>query len=173
MDEPVERTVATGAEQTNSLYAERPRSEQRRLVRRPPELWVGAIFLTLAALPLIVLGGGLAVQPGQIGTNLRDKITAAGAAAGPDSLLMGLRIGGVVILLLAVLMLALTWLAVRPRRKARLGAAVLATLEAVGLAATMAFTAPDPVSIGVLLLVIAGVALLYLPRSEEFMYTGR
>lgn len=160
------------AEQTSSIYAERPRTEPSRLVRRPPEMWAGAIFLTLAALPLVALGGGLALQPGQIGTNLRDKITAAAPAVGADGFLTGLRVAGGLILLLAVLMLALTWLAVRPRRKARLGVTVLAVLEAVALGFTMVVTAVDPVSLGVLLLALAGVAMLYLPRSEEFMYTG-
>jgi hypothetical protein len=167
------------APEESSLYA--PRTDRSgwsgrgaaTLVSRPPEMWAGALFLTLAALPLLVLGGVLALQPGQYGTNLRDEITSSGASMSANTLLLLFRAGGVLLLAIAVALLVLTWRAVRPQRKARLGATVLAAVEAVGLAAIMIINTPDAVSMGMLLLAVAGVVLLYLPRSEEFMYRGR
>ena len=164
------------ASEESSLYARRSERSgfgAATLVSRPPEMWAGALFLALAALPLLVLGGILALQPGQFGTNVRDEITSSGASMSADTLLLLFRAGGVLLLAIAVALLVLTWRAVRPQRKARLGATVLAAVEAVGLAATMIITTPDAVSMGMLLLAVAGVVLLYLPRSEEFMYSGR
>jgi hypothetical protein len=166
---------ATSAAQQYSLYAERPsaRNASRQLIRRPPEMWGGAVFLTLSALPLLILGGGVALLPGQYGTNLRDKINAAGTSVNADSLILVFRIGGALLLVLALVLIALAWGAVRPRSRARIGATVLAAVEVVGLAFAMIVTSPDPVSVGVLLLAGAGVVLLHLPRSEEFMLARR
>ncbi|WP_028934808.1 hypothetical protein [Pseudonocardia spinosispora] len=143
------------------------------LNKRPPEMWAGAVFLTLAALPLLILGGGLAVLPGEFGTNLRDKLNSSGTAISADTLVLVFRVGGVVLLLVGLLLIWLAWTAVKPKRRARIGATVLAAVVVVGLAIVMIVTALDPVSIGVLLLAVAGVVLLFLPRSEEFMYTAR
>jgi heme A synthase len=143
------------------------------LVGRPAEMWAGAIFLTLAALPSAILGGGLAVQPGQFGANLRQKISSAGTSASADTLILLSRIGGAVLVVLAVLFVALAWKAVSPNSKARVGASVLAALQVAGLVVAVIVTEPDPASIGVGLLASAGAILLYLPRSEEFMNARR
>jgi hypothetical protein len=169
-------------EHTFSLYAERAEGADSSgfghrgfgsLVRRPPEMWAGAVFLTLAALPLLVLGVSLALQPGQFGTNLKQKITSAGTSMNADTLLTLLRVGGAVLLVLAVVFMLFTWQSVKPQRRARTVACVLAALEVVALVVTMVLTAPDPVSVGVGLLALAGAILLYLPHSEEFMRAHR
>lgn len=153
-----------------SLYAhDQPTSALRPAPRRPPEMWGGAIFLTLAALPVVVLGVLLALQPGSVGANLRQKITDSGAAVNPDTLLGVFRGVGAVLLVLGVLFLVLAWQAVRPKRGARTGVTVLVAIEVVLLVFAMVVSTPDPVSVGMLLLGVAGTVLLYLPRSEEFI----
>jgi hypothetical protein len=174
------RAARQAPEHAFSLYGGHAKpdagSSDRRfnsLVGRPAEMWAGAVFLTLAALPLAVLGCGLAVQPGQFGANLRQKISSAAASASADTLVLLSRIGGVVLVVLAVLFAALAWKAVSPHSKARVGASALAALQVAGLVVVMTVTEPDPVSIGVGLLAAAGAILLYLPRSEEFMNARR
>jgi hypothetical protein len=130
-------------------------------------MWAGAVFLTLASVPLVVFGFGLVAMPGQIGENLRQKFSAGGSS--PDTTLLLLRVGGGVLLVLAVALIVLAWLAWRPGLKARLGASVLAGLTVVGLGVSMTMTAVDPVSVGMVLLALTGAVLMYLPRSEEFM----
>jgi uncharacterized membrane protein (UPF0136 family) len=132
-------------------------------------MWGGAIFLTLAALPVVGLGVLLALQPGSVGANLRQKITDSGAAVNPDTLLGVFRGVGAVLLVLGVLFLVLAWQAVRPKRGARTGVTVLVAIEVVLLVFAMVVSTPDPVSVGMLLLGVAGTVLLYLPRSEEFI----
>jgi hypothetical protein len=92
---------------------------------------------------------------------------------GADTLIMLLRVAGGVLLLLAVVMIALAWQAVRPSGRARLGVTVLAGLTVAGLIFSMIVTAPDPVSVGMLALAAAGAILLFLPRSEEFIAARR
>jgi hypothetical protein len=162
--------------QSFSLYSDGPAGSSRAfaaLVPRPPEMWAGAVFLTLAALPLVVLGFGLAVQPGQIGANLKQKVAAAGTSVGADTLITVIRSAGGVLMLLAVVMVVLACGAVRPSSRARLGVTVLAGLTVAGLIFSMIVTAPDPVSIGMLALAAAGAILLFLPRSEEFIAARR
>ncbi|MBO0874129.1 MAG: hypothetical protein J2P19_12120 [Pseudonocardia sp.] len=159
-----------GPEMASSLYAhDQPTSAIRPALRRPPELWGGAVFLTLAALPVVVLGLLLALQPGSVGANLRQKIVDSKASVNPDTLLGVFRGVGAVLLVLGVVFLVLAWQAVRPKRGARTGVTVLVVIEVVLLVMAMVVSAPDPVSIGMLLLGIAGTVLLYLPRSEEFI----
>jgi hypothetical protein len=163
-------TPSDSREEGFSLYADSPTSSSRTfaaLVSRPPEMWAGAIFLTLAAVPLAVFGFGLVAMPGQIGQNLRQKLSTGGS--NPDTTLLLLRVGGGVLLVLAVALAVLAWLAWRPSVKARVGASVLAGLTIIGLGVSMTMTAVDPVSIGMVLLALTGAVLLYLPRSEEFM----
>jgi hypothetical protein len=162
----------TGTEVAPSLYADKhvqPTAAMRPPPRRPPELWGGAIFLTLAALPVVGLGVLLALQPGSVGVNLRQKITDSGAAVNPDTLLSVFRGVGAVLLVLGLLFLLLAWQAVRPKRSARTGVTVLVVIEVVLLVLAMVVSTADPVSVGMLLLGVAGVVLLYLPRSEEFI----
>jgi hypothetical protein len=179
-DEPAEGRHRD-AEQSFSLYGDRTGSGAadapvrgfNSLVRRPAEMWAGAVFLTLAALPLALLGGGLALLPGQYGTNLRQRIGSAGTSVSADTLILLFRVCGAVLLVLSVACIVLAWRAVRPNRKARLGVSVLAVLAVLGLAFTMVVTVADPVSFGVALLAAAGTLLLFLPRSEEFMRAQR
>jgi len=138
-------------------------------VRRPPEAWAGAVFLTLAALPAAVFGLLLAVQPGNIGVNLRARIDAANSTVSTDILLTVFRLAGAMIVVLAFLFLLFAWLAVRPRRGARPIATALAVLEVVLLAGAMVVAGVDAVSLGIVLLAVAGTVLLYLPRSQEFI----
>jgi hypothetical protein len=145
------------------------RREAADLVRRPPELWAGAIFLTLAALPAAVFGVLLGLQPGNIGVNLRAKIDSVHSTVTTDVLLNVFRAVGAVVLILAVLFALFAWLAVRPRRGARSIAAALAVLEVVLLVAAMAISQVDPVSLGIVLLAVAGAVLMFLPRSQEFI----
>jgi len=147
--------------------------QQRRaaadLIRRPPELWAGAIFLTLAALPAAVFGVLLGLQPGNIGVNLRAKIDNVHSTVATDVLLNVFRAVGAVVLILAVLFALFAWLAVHPRRGARSIAAALAVLEVVLLIGAMAISQVDPVSLGIVLLAVAGAVLMFLPRSQEFI----
>jgi heme A synthase len=163
-------TPSDSREEDFSLYADSPAGSSRAfaaLVSRPPEMWAGAIFLTLAAVPLAVFGFGLVAMPGKIGENLRQKLSTGGS--NPDTTLLLLRIGGGVLLVLAVAFIVAAWLAWRPSVKARLGASVLAGLTVVGLGISMVMTAVDPVSVGMVLLAVTGTMLMHLPRSEEFM----
>jgi heme A synthase len=140
-----------------------------QLIRRPPEVWAGAIFLTLAALPAAVFGVLLAVQPGNISSNLRSKIDSANSTISTDVLLNIFRAAGVAILVLALLFLLFAWLTVQPKRGARPITAALAAVEVVLLVGAMVVTTADPVSMGIVLLAVAGAVLLFLPRSQEFI----
>lgn len=140
-----------------------------QLLRRPPEAWAGAVFLTLAALPAAVFGLLLAVQPGNIGVNLRARIDAANSTVGTDILLTVFRLAGATIVVLSFLFLLFAWLTVRPRRGARPIATALAVLELVLLVGAMVVAGVDAVSLGIVLLAVAGTVLLYLPRSQEFI----
>lgn len=177
-DEPADGGHAGAPEHTFSVYAEtatadRPERGFNSLVSRPAEMWAGAIFLTLAALPLAVLGGGLALLPGQFGANLRQKVSTAGASVNADTLITLFRVAGVVLLVVAVVFGVFAWLAIRPSRKWRLWVSVLAVLAVLGMAFTIAVSSADPVSVGVAVLAAAGAILLYLPRSEEFVNARR
>lgn len=138
-------------------------------IGRPTEMYIGAVFLTVAALPLVLVGGGLVLQLGALGTNLRQRITDAGVAVDVDGLVIAFRVGGGVLAAVGLLFVALAWVALRPRRRARTAVTVLAVVEMALLVFAMVVTAPDPVSVGLTLLAGAGLALLYLPRSEEFL----
>lgn len=152
---------------TSSEPQQRPDASD--LVRRPPELWAGAIFLTLAALPAAVFGVLLGLQPGNVGLNLRAKIDSMHSTVATDVLLNVFRAVGAVVLLLAVLFVLFAWLSVLPKRGARSIAAALAVLEVALLIGAMAISQVDPVSLGIVLLAVAGAVLLYLPRSQEFI----
>ncbi len=141
----------------------------RLRIGRPPEMYVGAVFLTLAALPLVLIGGGLALLVGPLGTTLRQRVTEAAPGVDVDQVVLALRAGGGVLAVVGFVFVGLAWLALRPRRRARTAVTVLAGLEMALLAFAMVLTAPDPVSVGITLLAGAGVALLYLPRSQEFL----
>jgi heme A synthase len=132
-------------------------------------MWAGAIFLTLAALPAAVFGVLLAVQPGNISSNLRSKIDSANSTISTDVLLNIFRAAGVAILVLALLFLLFAWLTVQPKRGARPITAALAAVEVVLLVGAMVVTTADPVSMGIVLLAVAGAVLLFLPRSQEFI----
>ncbi len=163
-------------DQVPSLYA--PRSgpttpDAGQGFRRPLEMWVGAAFLTVAALPLIVVGAILALQLGQLGANLRQKITDAGTSVDVDTLVNAFRVAGAVLLVLGVAFAATAWVAVQPKSWARRVVTALAAVEIAALVFAIVVTAPDPVTIGVILLAAAGTVLLYLPRSEEFLLSRR
>jgi heme A synthase len=149
------------------------RAAAAQLIGRPPEVWAGAIFLTLAALPAAVFGVLLAVQPGNISANLRGKIDGANSTINTDLLLNVFRAAGVAILVLALLFLLFSWLTVQPKRGARSIAAALAAVEVVLLVGAMVVTTADPVSMGIVLLAVAGAVLLFLPRSQEFIASRR
>ncbi len=142
-------------------------------VRRPVEMYVAGVFLTLAALPLVLVGAALLLQVGAIGENLRQRLTEAGSGLDVGSLILLFRMGGGVLLLIGLLFLAFTWAALRPKRWARTGATVLAVVEILLLVGAMVVTTVDPVSLGIVLLAGAGVVLLHLPHSEEFLLTSR
>lgn len=142
-------------------------------VRRPVEMYLGTLFLTLAALPLILVGAALALQIGAIGENLRQRITATGTGLDVGSLILLFRMAGGLLLVIGLLFAVFAWTALKPKRWARTAATVLAVVEIVLLVVAMVVTAVDPVSLGIVLLAGAGVALLYLPRSEEYLLTSR
>jgi hypothetical protein len=176
--EPADGGHSGAPEQTFSVYSEtatvdRPERGFNTLVSRPAEMWAGAIFLTLAALPLAVLGGGLALLPGQFGVNLRQKVTSAGTSISADTLITLFRVAGLVLLVVAVAFGVLAWLAIKPNRTMRLWVSVLAVLAVLGMVFAIAVSSPDPVSVGVAVLAAAGAILLYLPRSEEFVNARR
>jgi hypothetical protein len=150
----------------------KPRSNQL-VIDRPPEMVLGAIFLTLAALPLVLAGLGLMLQLGQIGPNLARTVPRKWPTVDVEVVVLLVRVAGFVLLLIGLLFIALTWFACKPRRWARAGATALAAVEALLLIAAMIMTAVDPVSLGLILLAGAGAVLLYLPRSEEFLLAQR
>jgi hypothetical protein len=86
-----------------------------------------------------------------------------------DFLITMFRAAGVTILILAVLYLLFAWLAVRPKKGARAVVTALAAFEVVLLVAGMVVAGLDPVSLGVVLLAVAGAVLLYLPRTNEYL----
>jgi uncharacterized membrane protein YhaH (DUF805 family) len=159
----VAAVYGTGSATATSL---RPR------VRRPPEAWAGAIFLTLAALPAAIVGALLGLQPGNINANLRARIEAVHTTVGTDSLITVFRAVGVTVLVLALLYVLFAWLAVAPRRAARAVVSALAAFEVVMLVAGIVVAGLDPVSLGVVLLAVAGTVLLYLPRTNEFLISN-
>jgi len=138
-------------------------------VRRPVEAWIGAVFLILAALPAGICGVLLGLQPGNIAPNLRARIDAAHSTVNTDFLLTVFRAVGVTILVLALLYILFAVLAIQPKRGARSVVTALAALEVVLLVAGMVVVGLDPVSLGIVLLAVAGTVLLYLPRSQEFI----
>lgn len=147
--------------------------DQLTHVRRPVEMTVAAIFLTIAALPMILAGLALALQVWAIGENLRQQISASGTSLGADSVILLFRFAGVALLIIGVLFVAFTWASLKPKRWGRAAATVLAVVEILLLVVGMVLTTVDPVSLGIVLLAGAGVVLLYLPRSEEFLLTSR
>lgn len=164
------------ADPVSAVYGprpERPASGGPPSVRRPPEMLVGAVFLTLAALPAMACGVLLGLLPGNVDTNLRARINATRTTVNTDLLVGVFRAAGLVILLLAVLFVLFAWLTVRPRRGARLVATTLAALEVVLLVAAMVVAGVDPVSLGIALLAVVGTVLLYLPRSTGFLLAHR
>jgi hypothetical protein len=136
-------------------------------------MYLGAFFLTLAALTPIFIGAMLALQIGPIGENLRKQITATGTGIDVDSLILLFRLAGAVLLIVGLLFAVFAWTALKPKRWARTGATVLAVVEILLLIGAMVVTAVDPVSLGIVLVAGAGVALLHLPRSEDFLLTSR
>jgi hypothetical protein len=140
---------------------------------RPPEMLLGAGFLTLAALPLLLAGLLFGLMLGPTEGNLRRQVLESGKSVSPDTVITLARVGGLVVFLIAVVYIALAWFALKPRRSARAIASGFAVLEVLLLVAAMFFVGPDPVSLGLILLSGAGIVLLYLPRSEEFILTAR
>jgi hypothetical protein len=159
------------ADQVAAVYGSRSASATSTGIRpiRPPEAWAGAIFLTLAALPAVVVGVLLGLQPGNIGANLRARIEAVNTTMTTDFLITMFRAVGVTIFILAVLYLLFAWLAVQPKKGARAVVTALAAFEVVLLVAGMVVAGLDPVSLGVVLLAVAGTVLLYLPRTNEYL----
>jgi hypothetical protein len=157
-----------GAEPSRASLAMRELTQ----VQRPVEMFVGGLFLTLAALPLVLVGFALALQMGAIGANLRGRLAGGGAGLDVGGLVLLFRFAGGALLIIGVLFLAFTWATLKPKRWARTAATVLAVVEILLLVGAMIVTTVDPVSLGIVLLAGAGVALLYLPRSEEFLLTS-
>ena len=161
------------AEQVAAVYGGRSATAGApRLVRRPPEAWAGAIFLTLAALPAVGVGVVLGLQPGPINSNLRQRIDAANSTASTDFLLTVFRAAGFTILVLGLLFILFAWLAVGPKKGARAVATALAAFEVVMLLAGIVVAGLDPVSLGIVLLAVAGTVLLYLPRTNEYLISN-
>ena len=149
-------------------------TEGRAKPRRPFELYVAAVFLMMAALPLVDLGVGLAFGLGEWGPSLRQKIAGSGVSAGEvDAMVTVFRIVGAVVLLVGLGFAVLVWAAMWPRRWARASVTAMAALEVALLVSAMIVTSPDSVSVGMILLAGAGVALLYLPCAEEFALSRR
>jgi CBS domain containing-hemolysin-like protein len=136
-------------------------------------MFLGGLFLTLAALPLILIGTALALQVGAIGENLRRRLTESGTGLDVGAVILLFRFGGGLLLIIGVLFVLFTWIALKPKRWARTGATVLAVVEILLLVIAMVVTTFDPVSLGIVLLAAAGVVLLRLPHSEEFLLTSR
>ncbi|GAA5155447.1 hypothetical protein GCM10023321_28840 [Pseudonocardia eucalypti] len=162
-----ETSAATEAEQTTASPEEKAPSN-RLPARRPPEVWAGAVFLTLAAVPALFLGVLLAVQPGRTGSNLQDTLTGARASMDLGTLLALFRVAGLLLLVLGAIYIVLAWIATKPNRGARTIVTIMAAVEVALLVFAMVVSGTDPVSLGLLLLAVAGALLLYLPRSEEF-----
>lgn len=133
----------------------------RLAVGRPPEMMLGAIFLTFAALPLVLVGVTLLLRLGGLTPGL---VNAPGILV---------RFIGLALLLVGVVFVGLAWYALKPRHWARSGAAVFAGVEIVMLFIGMLVTAFDPVGIGLILLAGAGAVLMFLPRSAEFLALSR
>jgi hypothetical protein len=140
--------------------------------RRPPELWAGAAAITAAVVPVAVLGLLLVVEPSRTGVDLWQKITEAEPATSLPVLAAVFRVGGLLLVVLAVAFGALVWLTVRPRRGARLLSTVLVALEVLVLSFAMGTLSPGPVSVLTLVLAAVGTVLLYLPRSDAFISSG-
>lgn len=129
----------------------------RVVVRRPSEMVLGAVFLTLAALPLAAVGMALLLRVGGV---------APGLMPVPGILVRFIGLG---LLLVGVIFVWLAWFALKPRHWARAGATVFAGVEVVMLVIGMLATAFDPVGVGLVLLAGAGALLMYLPRSAEYL----
>jgi hypothetical protein len=140
--------------------------------RRPPELWAGAVAITVAVVPVAVLGVLLVAQPGQAGADLWERIAGTNLAISLDVLAAVARVIGLMLLVLAVAFGALVWLTVRPSRGARVVTTVLVALEVLVLAFAMGRLTPGPVNVLTLVLAAVGALLLYLPRSDAYVVAG-
>jgi hypothetical protein len=170
LTEPADRPAGARDERPEPATDERPEARadepvdgpvvarlNRVAVGRPPEMMLGAIFLTFSALPLVLVGLTLLLRLGGL---------TPGLANAPGILV---RFIGLALLLVGVVYVALAWYALKPRQWARNGAAVFAGVEIVMLFIAMLTTAFDPVGIGLILLAGAGAVLMFLPRSAEFL----
>lgn len=170
---PGDESPRAHAEQVAAVHGGRPSTATApRVARRPAEAWAGAIFLTLAALPAVAMGVVLGLQPGPINANLRERIEAANSTASTDFVLTVFRAAGVAILILGLLFILFAWLTVAPKKGARAVVSALAAFEVVMLLAGMVVAGLDPVSLGIVLLAVAGTVLLYLPRTNEYLISN-
>lgn len=137
---------------------------------RPVELYGACAFLVLAALPLAI--GGLLVlfvPLERFGLNLEERVRESGADVDPGKLLTVIQVVGGVAFALMAGFIALAALAFLGRAWARRAVTVAAGVGAALLLGAMIVTAPDPVSVGMLLMLVAGVVLLYMPRTGEYL----
>jgi nucleoid-associated protein YgaU len=171
-DEVADEAVSAGPDTDAGAAAAAPRRNDFP-VPRPPEMILGAMFLTFAALPLVLAGSALMLQLGAIGPNLARLVPERWPSVDVGSVVLLVRVAGALLFLLGAVFVALAWIAVKPRRWARKAATIVAGVEAVLLIGGMVATAADPVSVGLVVLAGAGAVLLYLPRSEEFLSSQR
>jgi len=137
-------------------------------LRRPPELWAGALLLTLAILPVAILGVALIAQPIPIGLDIWRRVTDVELLGNLDTFATAFRGVGVLLTTLAASFTALAWLSALPRRGARTITTGLVVLEIVALVMIMDRLRPDPLSIAMVVLAAAGTVLVYLPRVEQY-----
>ncbi|HEX4249130.1 MAG TPA: Hsp70 family protein [Pseudonocardia sp.] len=144
-----------------------------RAVRRPPELWAGALLLTLAILPVAILGLALIVRPTSIGLDIWRQFTDVDLIGDLGTLATVFRGIGVLLATLAASFTALAWLSALPRRGARTITTGLVVIEILALILIMTRLRPTPLSITMLVLAAAGIVLVYLPRVEQYRRYAR
>jgi len=148
--------------------ADPPASPRQSPPRRPPELWVGAFLLTLAILPLAILGLALIVRPTPTGLDIWRQFNDVELVGDMGTLATLFRGIGVLLTTLAGSFAALAWLSALPRPGARTITTVLVVVEIVALVLIMGRLAPDPLGIAMVVLAAAGTVLGYLPRVEQY-----
>ena len=141
--------------------------------RRPPELWAGALLLTLAILPVAVLGLALIARPIPSGLDIWRQFTDVELIGDLGTLATVFRGIGVLLTTLAVSFTALAWLSALPRRGARTITTGLVVIEIVTLVLVMDRLRPAPLTITMLVLAAAGIVLVYLPRVGQYRRHAR
>jgi hypothetical protein len=136
--------------------------------RRPPELWVAASLLSLAILPVAVLGVALIVRPTPTGLDIWRTFNDVELVGDLGTLATVFRGIGVLLSTLAASFAALAWLSALQRPGARTITTVLVVVEIIALIIVMDRLAPDPLGIAMVVLAAGGAVLGYVPRVEQY-----